>query len=245
MLKMMIVGRRRGGMTVAQLHHYMTDVHGAQVVACIATDPELTPQRYVQNHVFDSSFRVPSATPDPFATARDFVTQVWFNDPAQAAASLQAPFYKEVLQPDEDRFVDQPSVVKLPVVPQVLHNTDLSTGDYKLFVLHQCAADVSLDTLQEATLALWRPLLASTTHGSPGTHGIDAVVRNRVMQRPGAAPATVDLVDEVWLSSEAATRALAAHWQAATEAAPLQALLMPGSSVVLLAHERVMFAGHR
>ena len=112
MLKRMIVGRGRGGMTVAQLHCYMTDVHGAQVVACIATDPDLMPQRYVQNHVFDSSFRVPGQTAgaaDPFTVSRDFVTQVWFDNPAQAAASLQAPFYKEVLQPDEDRFVDQRS----------------------------------------------------------------------------------------------------------------------------------------
>lgn len=239
MLKMMIVGRRRGGMTVAQLHHYMTDVHGAQVVACIGTDPELTPQRYVQNHVFDSSFRVPSATPDPFATARDFVTQVWFNDPAQAAASLQAPFYKDLLQPDEDRFVDQPSVVRLPVAAQVLHKAGPAPGDYKLFVLHQCAAGVTVDALLDATLALWQPLLDK--HSTE----IGAVVRNRVLHRPGAEPATVDLVDEVWLSSEAATRTLATEWQALTEADPLQALLMPGSSVVLLAHERVMFAGHR
>ena len=180
MLKMMIVGRRRGGMTVAQLHHYMTDVHGAAVLACIATDPALTPQRYVQNHVFDASFRVPGPTPDPLAVSRDFVTQVWFNSPEQAAAAMQAPFYKEVLQPDEDQFVDQPSVIKLPVVPQNLYSAGRTLGIFKLFIFHRCAANVSVDSLADTTLALWQPLLGLASSG------IDAIVRNLPVHRAAA-----------------------------------------------------------
>ena len=63
MVKMMIVGRRRGGMTVAQHHRYMKHEHGQSVVNFIAEKPEMAPRRYVQNHVFDGSFRVPGATP--------------------------------------------------------------------------------------------------------------------------------------------------------------------------------------
>ena len=142
-----------------------------------------------------------------------------------------------MLQPDEDRFVDQPSVVKLPVVPQVLHQSDLAVGEFKLFVFHQCAAGVSVDALLQATLALWQPLLDSTDHV------INSVVRNRVLQRPGTEAATVDVVDEVWLNNEAAALALAAQWQAMADDTRLGTWVMPGSTLMLLARERVMFAG--
>ena len=68
-------------------------------------------------------------------------------------------------------------------------------------------------------------------------------MRNRVLHRPGAEPATVDVVDEVWLSSEAATRALATRWQDMADDTRLGPWVEPGSSFVLLARERVMFAG--
>ncbi|MES2944485.1 MAG: EthD domain-containing protein [Pseudomonadota bacterium] len=236
MLKLMIVGRRRGGMTVTQLHRYMLDVHGTAVVAGIATDPGLMPQRYVQNHVFDSSFRGPGAAPDPFAVARDFVTQVWFESPAQAAAATQTAFYLEQLQPDEDNFVDQASVVKLPVAPEEVFTKGSKRGSSKLFVFHQRASGVAADVLAETTLDLWKALLADAGHG------IDAVVRNRVLQRPGdSAPA--DVVDEVWLADEAAARSLGEQWQALFEGGRLKPLLASGSGFVLLARENVLFAG--
>lgn len=45
LLKMMIVGRRRSGMTLDQLHHCMVAEHGAAVVRLIDQYPALTPQR--------------------------------------------------------------------------------------------------------------------------------------------------------------------------------------------------------
>lgn len=237
MLKLMIVGRRRGGMTVTQQHRYMLDVHGAAVVAGIATDPGQMPQRYVQNHVFDSSFRVPGAAPDPFSVARDFVTQVWFDSPAQAAAATQTPFYLEQLQPDEDRFVDQTSVVKLPVLPENIFTTGEKRGSSKLFVFHQRATGVAIETLAASTLDLWKPLLADASLG------IDTLVQNRVLSRPGDAAAPADLVDEVWLANDAAARQLADRWLALAESDALKPLLAPGSAFVLLAQEHVLFAG--
>lgn len=240
MLKLMIVGRRRGGMTVTQLHHYMLDVHGAAVVAGIAHEPGLMPQRYVQNHVFDSSFRVPGTAsgtaPDPLTVAPDFITQVWFDSPAQAAAATQTPFYLEQLQPDENNFVDQASVIKLPVVPEEIFATGSHRGSSKLFVFHQRAAGMAADVLAETTLGLWKSLLADAGHG------VDAVVRNRVLQRPGD-PALVDFVDEVWLADEAATRSLGERWQAMVEGDKLRPLCAAGSGMVLLARETVLFAG--
>ena len=249
MLKMMILGRRRGGMTVAQHHRYMTDVHGAMVVGAIAQQPGEMPQRYVHNHVYDATFRAPKRSSegfaDPLTIARDFVTQVWFSNPQQARASTEAAFYREQLQPDEDNFVDQSSVVKLPVSEQTLFDNGAANVTSKLFIFHRCkvqtadtTADKTADTtaadLAAATGAHWQTLLTG--------HGIERIVRNTVMGRPGELH-TVDLIDEVWLSSDAAAAALAQRWQTDLTQTALSTLCVPGSGFFLLAHERVMFAG--
>lgn len=236
MMKLMIVGRRRGGMTLAQLHRYMVDVHGAMVVALIAEHPSLTPQRYVQNHVVDGTFRVPGSTPDPFSVSRDFVTQVWFDNPAQAKAATEAPFYLEKLQPDEDRFVDQASVVKLPVAARQVFGADRPLSKTKLFVFHRRAPGVSAEQLAAATLALWQPQLGDAARG------VECLVRNTVLPQV-AERAGVDLVDEVWLRDEDASRAVGEHWQHLAEGPGVAPLTAPGSCVLLHAREQVLFAG--
>lgn len=236
MMKLMIVGRRRGGMTANQLHRYMTDVHGATVVRMIGEQPDLTPRRYVQNHVFDDTFRAGAGAADPFALGRDFVTQVWFDHPAQAKASLEAPFYVRDLKPDEDRFVDQASVVKLPVTEESLHGDVQAHGRSKLFVFHRSAQGVANDALAQATRAQWAALLAA-----PG-HGVERVVRNKALSRPDA-PASVDFADEAWLTSDAAAVALGEQWQALLDAPALTGMQEPRSAFMLLARERVLFAG--
>ncbi|MET3117683.1 hypothetical protein AAKU64_001902 [Undibacterium sp. GrIS 1.8] len=253
MIKMMIVGRRRTGMTLRQAHHYMKNVHGADVVQFIGKSPDLAPRRYIQNHVFENSFRVPvvfsGAMPDTLSIGRDFVTQVWFDHPEQAAAALTAPFYLEHLQPDEDRFVDQASVLKMPVIEKIKLAADTNTADdsnkdnaksaSKLFVFYRVAEGVSVDELLSATDDVWQTILADASSG------IDRVIRNQTLQRPGHA-ISVDLIDEVWLKDDEAALALGEHWLALSDASlpsPLSQLLVSGSTFVLMAHEHVMFAG--
>ncbi|MDY7540143.1 EthD domain-containing protein [Undibacterium sp. RTI2.1] len=256
MIKMMIVGRRRGGITLRQTHHYMKNVHGADVVQFIGKSPDLAPRRYIQNHVFENSFRVPvafsGAMPDTLSNGRDFVTQVWFDHPEQAAAALAAPFYLEHLQPDEDRFVDQASVVKMPVIEKIKLAADANTANTaddsnkdntkiasKLFVFYRAADGVSVDELLSATDDVWQTMLADASSG------IDRVTRNQTLQRPGHA-ISVDLIDEVWLKDDEAALALGEHWLALSDASlpsPLSQLLVSGSTFVLMAHEHVMFAG--
>lgn len=233
----MIVGRRRGGMTVAQLHRYMVEEHGASVLRFIASHPDETPRRYIQNHVFDASFRPPGATPDPFCGARDFVTQVWFDSPEQAHAAVHSQLYLDHLQPDEDRFVDQTSVTKLGVVERPLFVAREAAHGIKLFVFHRRAPGLTAADVDAALHALWQPLLAEAD-----TAGIGEVACNDVMGSPDGPP-TVDRVDEVWLQDEAAARRLAGQWQALVEGPVLAPLLVPRSGFVLLARERVMFAG--
>lgn len=236
MIKLMIVGRRRGGMTLRQCHSYMRDVHGAAVVRFIAEQPQLAPRRYIQNHVLDGCFRVPQGEADTFAIARDFVTQVWFDDPAQAAAAISAPFYLETLQPDEDRFVDQSSVLKLSVAEREVLGHGGRDGAGKVFVMLRAARGVTTDDLAAASSVVWRRLLEQDASG------IELVVRNEVLNRPGAPPATVDLVDEIWLSNDEAVRGLGESWLALADQ-ELASMLAPGSIVVLMACQHVLFAG--
>lgn len=237
MIKLMIVGRRRGGMTLRQCHWYMRDVHGAAVVRFIGEQPHLAPRRYIQNHVFDGCFRVPEDRTDTFAGARDFITQVWFDDPAQAAAAMSAPFYRETLQPDEDRFVDQASVDKLPVVEREVFGRGGRDGAGKVFVMLRAAPGVTQDDLAAASAPVWRRLLEEESLG------IECVVRNQVLARPGVPAPSVDLVDEVWLPDDDATRSLGERWLALAAGQELASMLVPGSVVVLMARQHVLFAG--
>ena len=236
MIKLMIVGRRRGGMTVSQLHRYMTDVHGAMVVRFIGESPEECPKRYVQNHVFDSTTLSPDGSTDPFTSSRDFVTQVWFDSPMQAKAALDAPLYRHHLQPDEDNFVDQSSVVKLPVAEQKLFDSGSADARYKVFIFHRHATQgVAADAASE-TLAHWQTLLARDEHG------IEQWVRNTVMGPPNATP-PINCVDEVWLKTEAAARALCVQWQVVAGTATPKPLAATTSSFTLLAYEHILFGG--
>ena len=243
MVKLLIVGRRRGGMTVSQLHQYMTDIHGAMVVRFIGESPEQCPKRYVQNHVFDGTTRSPNGTThspngsvDPFTSSRDFVTQVWFDNPMQAKASIEAPLYLEHLQPDEENFVDHSSVVKLPVTELPIFGDATGPAAYKVFVFHQRAATASSEALAAASLAQWKSQLSSPNHG------VGRVVRNIVMSRPDA-PQNVDFIDEAWVDNEKNARGLASQWQDLATNATLRGIIAPRSCFVLLAREKVMFAG--
>jgi len=243
-MKMMIVGRRRGGMTLRELHAYMADVHGPMVVRYIEAQPELAPRRYAQNHVFDGACRVPRGTggagdaPDPFALNRDFVTQVWFDNPAQAGASLATPFYREQLLPDEDRFVDQASVVKIPVIEHELRSGAGAPADgcVKLFLFLKRVASVTHDDFIAASDGVADSLRADDTLGA------GRWVRNEALQRPDQN-APVDVIHELWFADEPAARLAGAKWLAAVQTT-LAASIEPGSTCLLLAHEHVMFAGH-
>ena len=226
-MKMMIVGRRRGGMTLRELHAYMADVHGPMVVRYIESQPELAPRRYAQNHVFDGAWHM-----------HDFVTQVWFDNPSQAGASLATPFYREQLQPDEDRFVDQASVLKIPVTERELRGDASAPTVHriKLFVLLKRAASVTHGDFVAACDGLSEHLLADDELAA------SRWVQNQAMQRPGQE-APFDVIHELWLADEADARAAGARWLAAVES-HLSTSIVRGSTSLLLAHEHLMFAGH-
>jgi vanillate O-demethylase ferredoxin subunit len=236
--KLMIVGRRRAGTTLAQHHHHILNVHGAMVVKYIAADPAHAPKRYAQNRVLDGSFRAGEPGHDPFVLNRDFVTQIWFDNPAHAMNSVQQPFYLEHLRPDEDRFVDQASVVKLAVRARLLLAAPETTGACKLFLF--LTRSPTLDTAH--FLQRWRErgdALADTVK----TLGLSGHVQNEVLHRPGE-PVWVDAIDEFWLPNPQAAAALADALQAEM-VGPLwdAGILSPDSHFTLLAEEAVLYKG--
>jgi hypothetical protein len=209
MIKLLIVGRGRVGMPPAEQRRYMLEVHGSSVVALIASDPDVAPRRYVQNHV---SASVPDTESGPL---RDFVTQVWFDDPDQMHAALSAPRYVQELQPDEDRFVDQSSVVVLPVEETVLLEP-AEGATVKVFLL--------LDAGGRSRELGWEAVVERT-------EGIRGLVANRVV-RTGCP---YDVVYESWFDDFDAAGAAARSWHEQADAEQVPDLL--------LATEHVLHAG--
>ena len=246
MIKMQILGRRRRDMTLAQHHAYMRDVHGEMVLDQIRQEPGVAPQRYVQNHVFDSAIRRDSGSTSSTSAPPlgcNFVTQVWFDDPRQAMASTQAPFFVERLQPDEDRFVEQSTVVKVPATAVELlgdsqGSATASSSDptswFKVFIVLQALPEVS----QEVLLDTWAHQCDVQLASSPG---LARYVRNVALAVPGQTPA-YHVIDEAWVPSEAAARSLgAALFDAAC--AGLDGVVVADTTSMLLAREHVMHAG--
>ena len=197
MIKMVITGRRRPGMTLAQLHRYMLEVHGPMVVGHIQRDAGAVPQRYVQNHAFDS-FYIAQANPTPLSLNRDFVTQVWFDDMPQAMAALQQPFYLTQLQPDEDNFVDQSSVVKLPVLEKLVSGPSECSANFKALLMIKRPAASTLEQFHKEWGTLSNHLSQSLTQSASG---LVKHVQCTVLHRP-TEEACIDGINECWFSSK-------------------------------------------
>ena len=234
----MIVGRRRPGTTLAQHRQHIRHVHGALVLRYIAESPELAPQRYVQNAVFDGCFSAGSLVTEPLALQRDFVTQIWATDMAAVGRSREQPFYLEQLRPDEPRFVDEATVAFMPVHEQLVRQSpNAAQASVKLFGLSRSAVGSRDDAS-----AAWRAALAALAATPAGT-GVARHVRNAVLSPPGQTP-PADQIDEFWLHDVAAAQALAAAWQASV----VQPLIASGhiaadGAATWLAHEQVLHAG--
>lgn len=238
-LKLMIVGRRKPGTTLAEHRHHIRRVHGELVVQNIAVDPAHAPRRYVQNPVFDGTFRAAAAgAVDPFALNRDFVTQVWFPDLRALGQSRQSAFYLEKLKADEDNFADQGSVVFMPVHERVIAGTAAPANQrVKLFGFLQKAPGTEPDAFRRA----W----ASAPWATGASAGALRYAQNDALPTP-MGPPPVDGIDELWFDDEATARAFLPRWQAwVSDTLVRPGLAAEGRHFALLAHEDVIHAGPR
>lgn len=241
MIKLMIVGRRRPGTTLAQHRRHIRETHGELVLRYIAEDTEYAPRRYVQNPVLDGSFRATNPGGDPFALQRDFVTQIWFDGVDAIARSRQRPFYLEHLKDDEDNFVDQASVVMLPVAERVLLAGEPAPDACKLFVFHGRAPGVEAEVFRAAWSSEGSKLADSVQFRA----GVTRYVQNDVC--PGPTPHHgVDGIDEFWTKDEASLSALAdgiERW--VRESLGASGICASGLNFHLMVREDVLFAGAR
>lgn len=238
-LKMLIIGRRKPGMTLVEHRQHIRNVHGALVLRYIAAEPASAPRRYVQNAVFDGSYRSTSPASDPLALNRDFVTQVWFPDLATLQNSVKTPFYLDNLKGDESNFVDQSTVVLMPSRErEVVARRPVAAGAYKLFVLLQRAPGVE----GAAFNAAWRQT-ADSLKAFPSAAKITRHVQNESALPPGA-PSALTGVDEFWMDSEASAQALLSEYLAwGRSALVAKGLVTEGGYSALLATELVLHAG--
>ena len=228
MFKLMITGRRRAGQTRRDHRRHMKDVHGALVLQNIAVDPGFAPHRYVQNHVFDSTFGPP---PSPLSLSRDFVTEIWFPNPDVAKGARESAFYLENLKDDEGAMVDRSSVIGLPCVEELVSLPHSSpAGPVKVFALvarYEVAAPERFD-------AAWREAVEAAGFSGASYH---------VANRP-VVPSPASWIDAFWLPDENAAYELADTY-AKEVISPLEraGLTHPGLTNILLAHEYVLHAG--
>lgn len=236
--KILIAGRRPSEMTLAEHHNHIREIHGKLVLDLIQTNPDHAPRRYAQNRVLDGTWRTGGNAGDPFALGRDFVTQVWFDNPAQAMDALSHPLYKEKLQPDEDNFVDQVSIVKLPVREHFVVESSLKRSNVKLFVFFSKLSYVSSAEFVTAWQQRGKELAASSS-----ATVIQQYVQNQVMAKPGDTP-WADGVDEFWVDDLASARVLAADVQSMmTNRLTEGQWIAPQTVFYLIAEESVLFAG--
>lgn len=116
MIKMIITGKRKPSLSLAEFDEYWNHKHGA-LGAEVAE--ALHFRKYVQNIRVDTpAVRAFSAGRAGTDNPPDFVVEVWFDsaeDMAEAFASPEGRKANERLLADEENFIDRESIVRILV----------------------------------------------------------------------------------------------------------------------------------
>lgn len=99
MLKVVILVKRKDGMSFAEFDEYWDKTHGKVVMSV----PEFT--RYIRKYV-QSHLRPDLSSPFPSADSGfDGYAELWFDDLDSMNAAFNEPRYLEVIRPDELKFI--------------------------------------------------------------------------------------------------------------------------------------------
>jgi hypothetical protein len=199
---LMIMGRRRPGQSLADHRHHMQFVHGQLVLDYIAQAPGQAPRHYVQNHAYDGMFAAGDPAVDLLARSYDFMTEIGFETMAQVGASMQTPYYREKLTPDEALMVDMPrgvgtpfSMTEISVAPQA---EQAQTPAIKVFGVFATPSDP-------------QALRESLAH-HVARSGLAEQARLR--RQHALVPAKLDTVDTFWLPDAAGANRFATTYKA-------------------------------
>ncbi|WP_022980612.1 EthD domain-containing protein [Ideonella sp. B508-1] len=111
MIKMMAAICRKPGMTHAEYLAYVQHVHGA-----ISNEQPLTLRRYVQNHVFDAAFGSSREAVHAMTMARDSVTELYWDSPADMGVNFAHEHVRTKVGPDAANFADASRTLSLVAV---------------------------------------------------------------------------------------------------------------------------------
>jgi len=104
MIKVIVAGRRKAGMTRDQMHHHALAVHAKLVQTCPGFWQHC--HRYVQNHIIGQiDFETGKMLPVD-ATEYDVLSEFWFDDIETAMKAWGSADYFRILQPDEKNITD-------------------------------------------------------------------------------------------------------------------------------------------
>lgn len=104
MIKILVAGKRKPGISRHEMHNHALNIHARLVQTCPGFWTYC--HRYVQNHVigqvdFETSAILPEGDTD-----YDVLAEFWFDDIETAMKAWASEDYKNILRPDEAKIAD-------------------------------------------------------------------------------------------------------------------------------------------
>lgn len=104
MIKVIVAGRRKEGMTRDAMHLHALAVHAKLVQTCPGFWQHC--HRYVQNHIFAQVDFKTGKIMENGASDYDVLSEFWFDDVETALKAWGSDDYMRILKPDEDNITD-------------------------------------------------------------------------------------------------------------------------------------------
>ncbi len=240
MIKMMATICRKPGMTHAEYLAYVQHVHGG----ISNENPQKLLRRYVQNHVFDSAFGTTAESTHSQVVARDSVTELYWDNPADMGATFQHEYTRTKIGPDGANFSDL--AVALSLVAVEVEQPVLRPGrgaGAKVLHFVRAAEGLALPEFfdrwaQAHALALERtPDAANAVRRC--VHSRQVPDFNKMLSYFGGSDVIYEGVASLWFDNASTIGAFRAYERALIEinADPLTAFYQPAQSFFLYATE--------
>ncbi len=240
MIKMMAAVCRKPGMTHAEYLAYMQHVHGE-----ISKEVPGTLRRYVQNHVFDAAFGHGADAVHAMTMARDSVTELWWDHPADMGANFASEHVRTKVGPDAANFADASRTLSLVAVEaeQPVPHPGRATGAKVLHYLRG-AAGLALDEFFRRWAAAHERALAAAPLAAAAlrrcVHNRQLPEFNPMLAYFGAKDVPVyEGVASLWFDDTTSVGAFRAYERAllAVNAEPAAAFYDPSQSFFVYATE--------
>jgi hypothetical protein len=246
MIKMMATLCRRPGMTHAEYLAYVQHVHGP-----LGNEQPVTLKRYVQNHVFDAAFGTRADSTHSQLVARDSVTELYWENPQDMAATFAHEHVRTKVGPDGANFSDLR--VALSLVAQEAEQPVLRPGHgggAKVMHFLRTAEGLPLPQFCER----WAKAHQRALDASPAAaeavrrcvHSRQLPEFNQMLAYFGGSDVIYEGVASLWFDDAASVGAFRAYERALLQinAEPQSAFYQPSQSFFLYAREVPIYDRH-